>query len=251
MTAPFDELAPWYDAVYAARGKDFAAEAAMVLGRIESLRAGRPVDSLLDVACGTGAHLAAFASAVPTVAGVDGHPGMLELARRRLADRPGASLTCADMRQMDLGRRFDAVTCLFASAGYLPDAEALAAAIARMAAHLVPGGLLVLEPAPFPGELEPSQRQHTRCRRGDATLERVTTAERDGEVLRVRFEFTIQDAAGRRTATETHPVRLCTEAEYLAAMAAAGLEAWFERGDEAPRRRFIGREGAVQRAVSR
>ena len=50
------------------------------------------------------------------------------------------------MRSFDLGRRFDAVTCLFSSIGYLLTPEDLEQGIARMAAHVAPGGVLVVEP---------------------------------------------------------------------------------------------------------
>jgi SAM-dependent methyltransferase len=49
------------------------------------------------------------------------------------------------MRTFDLGRTFDAVTCLFSSVGYLRDEADLAEAIARMAAHLGPGGVLIVD----------------------------------------------------------------------------------------------------------
>ena len=41
---------------------------------------------------------------------------MLGIARHRL---PGVPLHLADMRDFDLPERFDAVTCLFSSIGYL------------------------------------------------------------------------------------------------------------------------------------
>lgn len=49
------------------------------------------------------------------------------------------------MRSFDLGRRFDAVTCLFRSIGYMPTVEDLSAAVATMARHLVDGGVLVVD----------------------------------------------------------------------------------------------------------
>ena len=49
------------------------------------------------------------------------------------------------MRTVNLGRTFDAVTCLFSSVGYLCDAGELASAVGRMAAHLAPGGVLVID----------------------------------------------------------------------------------------------------------
>jgi SAM-dependent methyltransferase len=72
---------------------------------------------------------------------------MLEVAVGRL---PGVPLHEVDMLTMDLGRRFDAVTCLFSSIGYAHTPERLQAAVATMARHLEPGGVLVLEPWLWP-----------------------------------------------------------------------------------------------------
>ena len=50
------------------------------------------------------------------------------------------------MRSFELGRRFDAVTCLFSAIGYMLRRDDLDAAMATMARHLEPGGVLVVEP---------------------------------------------------------------------------------------------------------
>ena len=50
------------------------------------------------------------------------------------------------MTAFDLGCRFDVVTCLFSSIGYVGTVERLDQAIATMAAHLEPGGTLIVEP---------------------------------------------------------------------------------------------------------
>ena len=92
--------------------------------------------SLLDVACGTGKHLELFRSWYE-VAGIDLNADLVAIARERL---PDVRLEVADMTAFDLGRRFDVVTCLFSSIGYVGTVERLDQAIATMAAHLEPGG---------------------------------------------------------------------------------------------------------------
>ena len=75
----------------------------------------RPARALLDVACGTGKHLERLAQD-HSVEGMDLDAALLELALRRL---PGVPLHQADMTSFELGRRFDAVVCLFSSIGYV------------------------------------------------------------------------------------------------------------------------------------
>jgi SAM-dependent methyltransferase len=56
----------------------------------------------------------------------------------------------ADMTDFKLGSSFDVITCLFSSIGYAQTKAGLDKAIKSMAAHLKPGGLLVIEPWIYP-----------------------------------------------------------------------------------------------------
>ena len=73
---------------------------------------------------------------------------MAAIARAKLGD--GVPLHGNDMRRFDLGHRFDAVTCLFSSIGYLRTADELASALAAMARHPAWDGVLVVDPWFFP-----------------------------------------------------------------------------------------------------
>lgn len=142
MTAPprpYGRTAHVYDLIYDASGKDYAAEAAHIR---DLIKARRPrAASLLDVACGTGLHLAHLREWFE-VTGVDGELGMLLEARKRLR---GVDLVEADMRSFHLEREFDAVVCLSSSIGYMRDRDELGQAIRTMADHVLPGGVLVVD----------------------------------------------------------------------------------------------------------
>src|SRR5215472_17045576 len=104
----FTESADLYDLVYSF--KDYPEE-------VERLRemVGREGGTLLDVACGTGHHLALLAEHY-RVEGVDLDPAMVELTRAR-----GLRADVGDLLTIELGRRFDVMTCLFSSIGYVAD----------------------------------------------------------------------------------------------------------------------------------
>jgi len=112
--AVFENTAQVYDLIYEFNGKDYRTESE-VIEQLIRLRAPG-AKTLLDVACGTGGHLVHLRQPFD-VAGLDLDEGMLDIARRRL---PGVELVNGDMRSFDLGRKFDAVVCLFSSIGYLP-----------------------------------------------------------------------------------------------------------------------------------
>jgi len=94
------------------------------------------------VACGTGSHIA-YLREIFAVEGLDLDPKMIELARTR---HPDISFHHGDMIDFDLGRQCDVVVCLFSSIGYVKTAPRLRQAIANMARHVRPGGVLVVEP---------------------------------------------------------------------------------------------------------
>ena len=140
----FSNSAAIYDAVYSF--KDYADESERLRVLIEESAPGAA--TLLDVACGTGKHLEQL-QAWYEVSGVDLDPELLAIARARLGD---VELLTSDMTDFALGRRFDVVTCLFSSIGYVETVERLGSAIAAMAAHLKPEGVLIVEPWLSPEE---------------------------------------------------------------------------------------------------
>ncbi|HJV08627.1 MAG TPA: class I SAM-dependent methyltransferase, partial [Acidimicrobiales bacterium] len=114
MDGAYEQGAEAYDLLHAARGKDYGEEASALT---ECIRRRRPgARSLLDVACGTGLHLAALAAGGWDVEGLDLSEGMLAAAQARL---PGVPLRPADMRTFRVDRRFDAVVCLYSAIGYM------------------------------------------------------------------------------------------------------------------------------------
>jgi SAM-dependent methyltransferase len=128
----FRHTAHVYDLLYAGAGKDYEAEATALHTLIQERSPGAA--SLLDVACGTGGHLAHLRRWYD-VAGVDIDPGMLAEARRRL---PQETFIEGDMRDVRLGRTFDAVCCLFSSIGYMGSVQDLNQAVSTMASHCRP-----------------------------------------------------------------------------------------------------------------
>jgi len=122
----YDKSARIYDLLYVGSGiKNYPVEAAELHRIIQG--ACPTARTLLDVACGTGAHLIEVQRWY-TVEGVDISPAMLAVARRRL---PGVPLREADMRTLDLGKTFDAVTCLFSSIGYVTDPVEMRSTVGR------------------------------------------------------------------------------------------------------------------------
>lgn len=229
------QFADAYDVTYRSRGKDYAAEAAEITRRVRQLHPR--AHSLLDVACGTGEHLAHFRREFAEVAGVDQSPFMRAVAETKL---PGVPIHPGNMCAFRLGRSFDVVTCLFSSIGYLPSVEALVDAIGAMAAHLVPGGVLVVEPLWFPETFRDGYVAGDVFDGDRRTLARVSHSTRDGRAVRMDIHYLVAGADGVRHFAESHHNTLFTREEYDKAFTAARCPAEFLPELPAGRGLFVG-----------
>ena len=235
-TAEFAEV---YELVYGLRGKDWVAEAERLVALIKQRSPGAA--SLLDVACGTGAHLETFARLLDHVEGLEIAAPMRAVAERRL---PAVTVHAGDMRDFDLGRTFDALTCMFNSIGYLADVPEMRAAVHAMARHLAPGGVLVLEPWWFPDRfIEGYLAADAGLVEGRAVA-RVSHSSRDGRATRLEARYLVGGPDGIKEFTHLHELTLFTEGEYLAAFADAGCPAEYVEGGLTGRGLFIGTRSA-------
>lgn len=110
--------------------------------RALALECGGPV---LELGCGTGRILLPIAQAGIACVGVDASQDMLDVLR---AKQPPANLELvhARMEALDLGaRRFPLITIPFRAFSHLLEVESQLAALARVRAHLTPGGRLALD----------------------------------------------------------------------------------------------------------
>jgi SAM-dependent methyltransferase len=205
-----------YDLVYGF--KDYPGEARRLVELIdERIPEAR---SLLDVACGTGKHLAELRERLPDAEGLDLDEALLAIAQARL---PGTTFHHGDMTSFELGRRFDVVTCLFSSIGYAGSEERLHAAIEEMARHLEPGGLLLVEPWLEPGEWEPGRLHLLTVDEPAVKLSRATVAALEGVTSIAEFHYLVVTNEGVEHFTERHELTLFTREQMQSAFTAAGL----------------------------
>lgn len=207
-----------YDLIHRARGKDYGAEAGKVADMVRRLRPA--ATTLLDVACGTGLHLEAFARLGFQVVGVDVSPVMLDAAGRRL---PGVTLHEGDMTDFALEERFDVVTCLFSSIAFMTDRRQLDRALRTMAAHLVPGGVLVLEPWVQPDDWEVGVVDADAANEDDVAVAKVTRTDLDGPVGILEMHYLVSTAKGVEAFAEHHRLGLFHDDELADALQESGL----------------------------
>jgi SAM-dependent methyltransferase len=222
-TDPYSRAARAYDLFY--REKDYAAEAGAVVALAEQYSPA--AHSLLDVGCGTGAHLSHLAEHYARVAGVDASAAMLDEAR---ASFPSIDFHEGDMRTFSLPERFDVVTCLFSAVGYMTTERDLDAAVANMAAHLGPGGVLLVEGWITPDAFLPDHASAHSAVADDTAVARVMISRRDGDISVIDAQYVIATLDGIEHVVEEHRLGLFTFEQYRAAVERAGLRYAREEG---------------------
>jgi len=237
----FNQSATYYDAIYQAMGKDYAAESTR-LHELIQVHKQAPSNTLLDVACGTGAHLSHLAP-LYAVEGVDADPGILQMAQQKF---PNHSFHLGDMADFDLGRTFDIITCLFSSIGYVKTLPRLQQAIANLSRHTAPGGLVMVEPWFAPGILQSGYVHATFVEQPELKIARMSINEIVGNVSILNFHYLIAAQGEIRHTTERHELGLFTHEEYLTAFTAQGLTPVYDDQGLTGRGLYIGQKGQVR-----
>jgi SAM-dependent methyltransferase len=221
----FTKSQAFYEAIYDARGKDYAAEAAWLRAAIGVANPG--AKRVLDVACGTGAHLR-FLHRHFEVAGEDADAAMIAIAKERL---PGVPLRVGRMQDLAVEEPFDALMCLFGSIGYVAGDAELRTTIARFAAAVRTGGLVIVEPWLHPEDWREGTLEASFVDQAGLKIARIGTNERYGATAVIRYEYLVGEATGVSGFSETHRLQLFEDAQYRAAFEAAGLKPRNERSD--------------------
>lgn len=229
------DAAKIYYAQHTMRGKNYQAEAELVAEQIRRRLPG--ASSVLDVACGTGGHLGPFTELIGYAEGIDLSEPMLEIAR---ADLPGIPLHLGDMRSFELGRAFDSLTCLFGSIGYVDSREELQRTFECFARHVVPGGVVAVEPWWFPETYIDRWLSSDILHHEGTTIARVAHTVRDGDASRMEVHY-LEAApdSGVRHLSEVHRAMLFTRQEYESAFVRAGLDPEYVPGVQAGRGLFV------------
>jgi SAM-dependent methyltransferase len=211
-------IAKYYDDIYAAADKDYKGEARIVRKLARQYQASKG-KRLLDVGCGTGMH-ASLLRRYYDIQGLDLEPAMLAIARK---NNPGIQFHEGDMVDFQLAERFDVITCLFSAIGHVCTKARLRRAVKNMAAHLAPGGVLLVEPW-FSAEQWHVGRVGTiEVAKPEITIVRMSRSTKKGNISILDFQYLIGTAKGIEYETEVLELGLFEHEDYMEAFQRAGL----------------------------
>lgn len=202
-------------------------------GEVDFLRhcfkryARRPVRRVLDIACGTGPHLARLADHGYAMAGLDLSRANIEFLRQRLAAKgQRAELVVGDMTDFRLRRPVDAAICMQDSQGHLLTNDQLIAHLRVVARAVRRGGLYVFDRYMASSWTNPARSWSWSRRRGRLIVRASFSALHDvnpvSQVFRERMTLEAVENGTRRVYRQTHLSRMVFPQELRALVELAG-----------------------------
>jgi len=217
----FTESADIYDLVYSF--KDYKKESEDIKTII---KAKRPkTNTILDIACGTAEHHKYLKDDF-TIDGIDLNEKFIKIARQKNLN---GSYSVADMSNFDLNKKYDVITCLFSSIGYLRSFDELVSAFKCFKQHLNSNGLVILEPWFTAAKSHAARIDMTTYDKADIKICRVTHSYPENEFSILNFHYLLGTIdQGVQYFEERHEIRRTSTEEMLEAFEKAGFEVSFD-----------------------
>jgi SAM-dependent methyltransferase len=213
----FTRSAAVYDVIYE-QVLDYDVEARDVL---DIVRHRAPAAaSLAEFGCGTGLLTSRFAAEIGDVVGSDVSREMLDVLRSKHSD---LEVREGDYAEIDLGRTFDAVVCLFASIAYTVTKERLAFAVVNMARHVAPGGVLIADGWVRPGALVDGFMASNHFEGEGIIVDRAAVTRVRGESCVVEMGHLVTTIDGVDAYVERHDLGVFSDEDLAQAFSSAGL----------------------------
>lgn len=134
----YDKYAAYYDKIYA--HVDYKGESEFINWAVNKHKTSSGVE-LLDVACGTGSHALILKNNF-NITGVDINENMLKIAREKVAE---ANFIQGDMKQLEIGSKFDVIICIFSAIHYNTNYTELECTLNNFYNHMKNGGILIFD----------------------------------------------------------------------------------------------------------
>lgn len=228
----FVKSAKFYNAIY--KFKDYAQASEQLYTLLQ--QHNPQAKTLLDVGCGTGKHLE-YLQKYYQVEGIDISPELLEVARQA---SPEITFHQANMVDFNLGHSFDVVICLFSAIAYVKTIECLDIAVASLARHLQPGGIMIVEPWVSPEKYWRNKIVANFVDEPELKVSWMYTHEIENLVSVFNINYLVGTPQGVEYFTERHEMGLFTHEQYVNSFQKAGLSVKYDANGLFGRGMYLG-----------
>ena len=224
MSNFYTKLAKYYDLIYSS--KDYKAEVEGIHQLIQKhkISSGK---TLLDVACGTGKHIEHLKENYEII-GLDLNEEMLKIARDNIS---GVEFIQSDMTQLNLGKQFDIITCLFGSFNYLHARSDREKTVKAFSNHMKKGGVVVIEPMFTEENLRLGHLGFNYVDEPDVKIARMNLTSREGDLVFINFQFLVGTPDGISHYTEPSPMSVFSHSEIITIMEDNGFQVTHEKSE--------------------
>jgi ubiquinone/menaquinone biosynthesis C-methylase UbiE len=198
--------------------KDYGKEAEIVKSVVRRLEK-KHSDTLLDVGCGTGEHLCHLSSDFSCM-GIDISKHMIGIAKRKV---PNARFKVVDMTNFRLDEKFDVITCLFSSIGYVKNFNTLVKTFGNFLKHLSEDGLVLVEPWVFKKDFRKNHIGLDIYENEKLKLSRMSTSRLFKSKWSIFMHYLVGENGKIRYFQETHEMLALDYEDYLKAFQMAGF----------------------------
>lgn len=215
----YSDLSAFYDDFCA--GVDYREQCAFTQRVLRAF--GSPDGAVvLDLACGTGAHLEHMQAYGYELYGLDLNPAMLQQAKVKV---PQARFIESDMAALDEHEVYDLVSCFLYSIHYSHPVSALRQTLMRVLQALKPGGVFVFNAVNAQGALT-ERPVVTQIKRGgqQLTFRSAWHYQGQGETLDLHLTITRHDSTGSQHWHDQHRMTAITVGELQSMLIETGFE---------------------------
>lgn len=211
------EFAKYYDKFY---GKDYEKAIGVIHWIIQKYSKRTPGD-LLDLMCGTGAHILGLSKkGYGRIVGVDSSEEMVKLAKKRLKNIGNAKIILSDVRNLNFVEEFDGVYCWFNSLQYFFTDDNLKKVLFNVNTALKECGLFIADlrnPIPFLSNFKNKFPISFKAKEGD--IEIINTAkgmsyDENTHIATFDIEYIIKYGEKIYREKEKHSYRLISSGEF-------------------------------------
>lgn len=226
----YKDLARYYDLIYS--WKDYKKESLKLKKLIKQYKQVKG-NKLLEVACGTGQHIKYIRKDFSILA-TDINEEMLQVARR---NNKSIAFRKADMVNLNLGKQFDVILCLFSSIGYVKTYAKLQKTLRNFAKHLKQGGVVIIEPWLTKSVYKAGLPSMTTYDGKETKIARLGVSRKHGDVSVMDMHYLVAEKDKEvKYFADRHELAMFDINIFLKLMKEAGMESRFIKNGLMPKR---------------